>query len=78
MANKIHMLEISIDFGNGRYAMYRGFTGEDLQALREEAKEAKKELLAEYPKLDAGNVTIKETYFAQRENRPELRGIIEK
>jgi hypothetical protein len=76
---KLHMVVTCVDFDGWIKPVKDGsFQGEDLQDLRQQAADFKRDLLQEYPSLKPEQVIIQESYFAMKHNRPELRGVIEK
>ncbi len=78
VARKIHMIVSSVDFEGWLKPIPGGsFQGEDLQEVREKAKEFKKDFLSQWPDLHAGQVVQQESFFNLRNNRPELQGIVE-
>lgn len=75
---RLHMIITSVDFDGWIKPVPGGsFQGDDLSEIREKAQNFKKELLKEWPDLRPEQVVTQETFFAMRENMPELRGVIE-
>ena len=75
---RLHMIITSVDFDGWIKPVPGGsFQGDDLSEIREKAQNFKKELLEQWPDLKPEQVVMQETFFAMRENMPELRGVIE-
>ena len=75
---KIHIIITSVDFDGWLKPVPGGsFQGEDLQEVREKAEVFKKDFLSQWPDLHVGQIVQQESFFAMRNNRPDLRGIIE-
>lgn len=75
---RLHMIITSVDFDGWIKPVPGGsFQGDDLSEIREKAHNFKKQLLEKWPDLRPEQVVTQETFFAMRDNMPELHGVIE-
>jgi len=71
-----YMFDISVDVGGGFLKAARCHTNWDRDDGLEEVEKIKKEIIKEY-KVDPSMIHVHETFFTFRENRPDLKGIVE-